>query len=57
MEHINTRGNKALALPMSLANHLSIEQTLELMVSLLGSIDVLVNNAFHWGMVREGVKL
>lgn len=46
---IEADGGSAIAVYMDLADHTSIEQAVEAVAARFGRVDVLVNNAVHWG--------
>ncbi len=54
---IRERGGSALAVPLSLADHASIESAVQTVAETFGSIDVLVNNAVQWGSDNRGKRL
>src|SRR5690554_2924699 len=49
IERIDKSGNKAIAVPMSLADFSSIEKAFNEIIDRFGHIDVLINNAVYWG--------
>jgi 3-oxoacyl-[acyl-carrier protein] reductase len=49
VDSIEGAGGSALAVYMSLADQASIEKAVDSVAGKFGSIDVLVNNAIHWG--------
>ena len=46
---IEANGSSAIAVYMDLADHASIEQAVATVMNKFGQVDVLVNNAVHWG--------
>jgi 3-oxoacyl-[acyl-carrier protein] reductase len=49
VQSIEAEGGLATAVHLDLANHASIEQAVTAVATRFGQIDVLVNNAVHWG--------